>query len=210
MVGLDTFNFSSEAPLSGITWRSSKSTAFTIRNASTLNAMYFLSRGSLATGSVRVFTRGDQSKAEAGANDGAREDDGDPDAVRVNVRVYYHTQAALDRVNICDLERSGGKDRGVGIFVSVQELRDEIVLIGIFLPIFQTPRNWHSGNPLDYLRFEVDIVLPPETTSIMRSTPKLFNRLETDYSNFLLQLGVLRFKSMDIGTSNAPIISEVR
>lgn len=65
-----------------------------------------------------MFTKGDKSNAGAGADNDGKGDDGDDDTVRVNVRVYYHTQAALDRVNICDLERSGGKDRGVGIFVS--------------------------------------------------------------------------------------------
>lgn len=204
MVEFNTFNLSSSSPTAAIPWSSSKNLSFSISDASSLETLYFLSRGSLATGSVRVFTKGDGSNTGAGAGDNTR-DDGD--TVRVNVRVYYHTQAALERVSVCDLERAGGKQRGVGIFVSATDRGPAIyLLIG---HLFQTPRNWHTRNPLDYLRFEVDIALPPESTSIFGSTPKLFNRLETDYSNFALQLGDLRFNSMDLATSNAPIISNV-
>jgi len=186
MVDFNTFGSSSEVSTAGIPWRNSTNMSFSISDASSLDTLYFLSRGSLATGSVRVFTKGDGSNAGAGAGNNGDDTGDDDDTVRVYVRVYYHTQAALERVSVCDLERSGGKQRGVGIF---------------------TPRNWHTRNPLDYLRFEVDVVLPPESASSLHTSPKLLKRLETDYSNFALQLGVLRFNSMDLATSNAPIIS---
>jgi len=41
----------------------------------------------------------------------------DRDTVQVDVIVYYHDQTALDRANVCSLQRNSHQN-GVGIFVS--------------------------------------------------------------------------------------------
>jgi hypothetical protein len=64
------------------------------------DALYLFARGSLADGSVAIMD----------SEDGK-------DTVQVDVIVYYHDQIALDRANVCSLQRSS-RQNGVGIFVS--------------------------------------------------------------------------------------------
>lgn len=64
------------------------------------NTLYLLARGSLAHGDVTIID----------SQDGG-------DIVKVEVIVSYHTQEALDRANVCLLERKTGEN-GIGIFVS--------------------------------------------------------------------------------------------
>lgn len=63
--------------------------------------LYFLSRGSLASGSVRFELSSDQSS----------------DSVKVDVTASYWSTGALDRASVCSLQRHGSSNYyGVGIF----------------------------------------------------------------------------------------------
>lgn len=61
--------------------------------------LYFLSRGSLAYGAVRI-------EAVSGSGDD----------VPVDVEVRYWTESALERATVCKLEKDDGNAHGVGIF----------------------------------------------------------------------------------------------
>lgn len=61
--------------------------------------LYFLSRGSLAYGAVRI-------EAVSGSGDD----------VQVDVEVRYWTESALERATVCKLEKDDGNAHGVGIF----------------------------------------------------------------------------------------------
>lgn len=63
------------------------------------DALYFLSRGSLASGSVKVGV---------GIEGG--------DKVAVDVVVSYWSSSALERTTVCELQRTDGQ-HGIGIFV---------------------------------------------------------------------------------------------
>jgi len=64
------------------------------------DALYLLSRGSLAHGSATIL-----DSQEGGEN------------VKVEVVASYYTRQALDRAKVCSLQRRAGEN-GVGIFVS--------------------------------------------------------------------------------------------
>lgn len=64
------------------------------------DVLYFLSRGSLAYGSVKI------DLLEEGGDD-----------VAVDVTISYWSDAALERATVCELEREGTNHHGIGIFV---------------------------------------------------------------------------------------------
>jgi hypothetical protein len=64
------------------------------------DALYLFARGSLAAGTVTIV---DSKNAS--------------DTVQVDVIVNYYNQNALDRTNVCSLQRKS-RQNGVGIFVS--------------------------------------------------------------------------------------------
>lgn len=64
------------------------------------DALYLFARGSLAAGRVTIVDSKDTS-----------------DTVEVDVVVNYYNSNALDRVNVCSLQRKS-RQNGVGIFVS--------------------------------------------------------------------------------------------
>ncbi|THH07536.1 hypothetical protein EW145_g3313 [Phellinidium pouzarii] len=147
--------------------------------------LYFLSRGSLAHGSVR-FDVADSSSPGY-----------DPETVVVDVRIAYWTSQALERAAVCRLTKGDPNghrgQHGVGIF---------------------TPHNWHAGRPIelhDRLRFDVTVHLPA-SSSFGTQEPRVYTAIETDYSNFQQEFGDLQgrvaFDSVDVKTSNAHIAAE--
>lgn len=75
----------------------SSSVSFTL--PANTDLLYFLSRGSLAYGSVHI-------EAVPGSGDD----------VNVDVEVGYWSEAALERASVCKLEKEDGNAHGVGIF----------------------------------------------------------------------------------------------
>ncbi|KAI5123822.1 hypothetical protein M0805_009114 [Coniferiporia weirii] len=156
--------------------------------------LYFLSRGSLAYGSVLFTTSAGPSRPNS-----------DPNTVEVDVRVGYWTTEALERAAVCRLNRDDEAghegEHGVGIF---------------------TPRNWHVGRPIgmrDMLRFDVTVHLPAvspartygDVSGFAARQPRLYNALSTDFSNFKHDFNNLQgvaFSVVDAKTSNAYIAAE--
>ncbi|KAJ7496621.1 hypothetical protein FB451DRAFT_1208265 [Mycena latifolia] len=122
-----------------------------------------LSQGALSAGNLKVTT-------SSGVTD-----------ARVNVVVYYHTTAVLDKAQVCLIKRNDGEG-GLGIF---------------------TPTTWWNRQRTDHLYFDVELILP------RGSSPPHVNTLSTDVHNFWQDLdtlrGIIDFGDISLKGSNGKI-----
>lgn len=152
------------------------------------NLLFFFSNGSLAHGSVKV---------EAARDDG--------DEVKVDVVVSYWTQTALDRANVCVLERGHGQ-HGIGIIVSSSS---PLCSHSVHLRAArQTPR-WNLGSYKDQLKFDLTIRVPVSANA----SPRLIKELEMQFGNFAINFeelqGLVDFHELHLRTSNMPVSAGV-